>query len=162
MPWSNQIISFWLRIAFLFVLAGFWPRSNSSTSIGMMLACPSHVLNCLAFRDSKLQSLSTIASNFSFPSQGLNVSNGKLDYYRHLSLNLEGGVGLRERNSHAYRNDAVGQHPFEYWSCHFTAPECNGLLHGRATPDWSRGHPCQVSIQFHEPFFAEYSKNSIT
>ena len=50
-------------------------------------------------------------------------------------LCFRGGVGLRERNSHAYRNDAVGQHPFEYWSCHFTAPECNGLLHGRATPD---------------------------
>ena len=56
------------------------------------------------------------------------------------------GVGLRERNSHAYRNDAVGQHPFEYWSCRFTAPWCNGLLHDRATPYWSRGHPCQVSM----------------
>ena len=61
------------------------------------------------------------------------------------------GVGLRERNSHAYRNDAVGQHPFEYWSCHFTAPQCNGLLRGRAAPYWSRGHPCQVSMNGMSP-----------
>ena len=61
-------------------------------------------------------------------------------------LLIMSGVGLRERNSHAYRNDAVGQHPFEYWSCRFTAPWCNGLLHDRATPCWSRGHPCQVSM----------------
>ncbi len=60
----------------------------------------------------------------------LNVSTVSADINT-LIFGIRWGVGLRERNSHAYRNDAVGQHPFEYWSCHFTA----------------RGHPCQVSMR---------------